>query len=462
MGVAAIASLDAFLRDVPSGRDITRVLRRALFDGERLCIVGDPECARRLAFHLVDGHPSEVHVAVVDPPGARVGNGRPGHLHFAASTASVGEGIRAALRQDPDVVLLTRLEGSGDVSLALTACETGHQVVAVLAAPDRAGGAALLEGAAGWTPGPGAMVTVGADGRIDAVDAFDVEAGTLVSFAFWSEPKSRYVSAVVTPRPEESRRGGEPVRHSRPPPARSPSARPSWVPRIEPSAASECRVAASRVTLPKGASWPACEGCSAPMQHVVQLDHASLPAKMSGAASLVSQLFLCAEGCDTWSASAPGVHVLAFERGATDEVSHPRPGAREHFGGGVVAWTERAEEPHAEDGGAPDRAAFPWDCDKLGGWPAWVQGAAWPECPECAARMTLLFQHSDAIDFVRAELPSWNDEDACLVAGAPRRLVYDPERPTALPDFLAGGDGVGYLFACAAHPRQHRYLWQTS
>lgn len=195
---------------------------------------------------------------------------------------------------------------------------------------------------------------------------------------------------------------------------------------------------------------------------MVQLDHGALPAALVGATGFVTQLFLCRSGCDTWSESAPGVRVLVFERGGFDEVDDPEGGAREGFGGGVISWVERAEDPHAEDAPPISERAFPWDCDKLGGWPAWVQAAAWPECPECAARMTLLFQHSDAIDFVRAELPSWNDEAACLVPGAPRRLLYDADRPTALPDFLAGGDGVGYLFACRAHPRRHRYLWQTN
>lgn len=30
--------------------------------------------------------------------------------------------------------------------------------------------------------------------------------------------------------------------------------------------------------------------------------------------------------------------------------------------------------------------------DKLGGWPAWVQGVEYPSCPRCGKRMVLVFQ----------------------------------------------------------------------
>jgi uncharacterized protein YwqG len=30
--------------------------------------------------------------------------------------------------------------------------------------------------------------------------------------------------------------------------------------------------------------------------------------------------------------------------------------------------------------------------DKLGGWPHWIQGVEYPECPTCGARMELVFQ----------------------------------------------------------------------
>lgn len=41
----------------------------------------------------------------------------------------------------------------------------------------------------------------------------------------------------------------------------------------------------------------------------------------------------------------------------------------------------------------PEADPRPWHCDKLGGWPAWEQGPAWPE--HGGARMALLFQLGD-------------------------------------------------------------------
>ncbi|EOS95904.1 type IV pilus twitching motility protein PilT [Erwinia tracheiphila] len=45
---------------------------------------------------------------------------------------SFSEGLRAALREDPDVILLGELRDKGTIQLALTAAETGHLVLATL------------------------------------------------------------------------------------------------------------------------------------------------------------------------------------------------------------------------------------------------------------------------------------------------------------------------------------------
>ncbi|HEB4872565.1 TPA: type IV pilus twitching motility protein PilT [Kluyvera ascorbata F0526] len=47
-------------------------------------------------------------------------------------TSSFSEALRAALRQDPDVILLGELRDSETIRLALTAAETGHLVLATL------------------------------------------------------------------------------------------------------------------------------------------------------------------------------------------------------------------------------------------------------------------------------------------------------------------------------------------
>ncbi|HVY47236.1 MAG TPA: PilT/PilU family type 4a pilus ATPase [Minicystis sp.] len=51
-------------------------------------------------------------------------------------TASFNEGLRAALRQDPDVILVGEIRDSDTMEIALQAAETGHLVFSTLHTPD--------------------------------------------------------------------------------------------------------------------------------------------------------------------------------------------------------------------------------------------------------------------------------------------------------------------------------------
>src|SRR5205823_2944147 len=48
---------------------------------------------------------------------------------------SFSSGLRAALRESPDVILVGEMRDLETISLALTAAETGHLVLSTLAAP---------------------------------------------------------------------------------------------------------------------------------------------------------------------------------------------------------------------------------------------------------------------------------------------------------------------------------------
>ena len=54
-------------------------------------------------------------------------------------TASFASGLRSALRQDPDVILVGELRDSESIAMALSAAETGHLVFATLHTQDAAG-----------------------------------------------------------------------------------------------------------------------------------------------------------------------------------------------------------------------------------------------------------------------------------------------------------------------------------
>jgi len=57
---------------------------------------------------------------------------------IGVDTDDYGRGLRAALRQDPDVVLIGDMRDAGTVATALKAAETGHLVISSLETPDAA------------------------------------------------------------------------------------------------------------------------------------------------------------------------------------------------------------------------------------------------------------------------------------------------------------------------------------
>jgi hypothetical protein len=63
--------------------------------------------------------------------------------------------------------------------------------------------------------------------------------------------------------------------------------------------------------------------------------------------------------------------------------------------------------------------------EKLGGWPAWIQGVEYPDCPKCKQPMDFLFQ-------------------------------IDSERN--IP-FLLGDMGIGHVTRCKVHPEVLTFGW---
>lgn len=73
-------------------------------------------------------------ITLEDPIEMLYGNGRGliQQREIGAHSMSFAQGLRAALREDPDVILLGELRDSETIRLALTAAETGHLVLATL------------------------------------------------------------------------------------------------------------------------------------------------------------------------------------------------------------------------------------------------------------------------------------------------------------------------------------------
>ena len=74
-------------------------------------------------------------IEYVYPPGLALINQR----EVGRDTKSFASGLRSALRQDPDVIMVGELRDAETIGIALTAAETGHLVLATLHTQDAAG-----------------------------------------------------------------------------------------------------------------------------------------------------------------------------------------------------------------------------------------------------------------------------------------------------------------------------------
>ena len=184
--------------------------------------------------------------------------------------------------------------------------------------------------------------------------------------------------------------------------------------------------------------WPACAQCKKPMQFFMQIDLATLPATFeTPLRDGVLQLFYCSSDdgmCDTWEAFT-GTHELRIINASSDLVAHPAtitpfaksvisdwqpfvdaPSTAEHELLGIkydYDFSKKTVSVAADDYGinlrdlnidlnVAEAISESSGGDKLGGWPAWVQGEEYPACPECHRRMDLLFQidSNDNLDYM--------------------------------------------------------------
>ena len=189
--------------------------------------------------------------------------------------------------------------------------------------------------------------------------------------------------------------------------------RRAWIPEVvdDDGAPTDSKFS-GRPFLAPGESWPKCGNCGQPMQLFVQLNARDLPADSERALDGgILQFFYCTserphcEGeCEAYFPNAKStlLRLLAPQGVAPSVAEEPSvdmfPPRR------IVSWTEVPDYPNWEEldelgielaDEESDTLAeqdFPHIGDKLLGWPAWVQGVEYPSCPECGARMELLFQ----------------------------------------------------------------------
>jgi uncharacterized protein YwqG len=176
--------------------------------------------------------------------------------------------------------------------------------------------------------------------------------------------------------------------------------------------------------------WPACATCGEPLRLFLQVDLRSLPPGFdasAGPAAGLLQLLYCSTddgGCETWRPFS-GTHVVRILNEPHHRMPHPA-GVEAFPTKAIDGWNELVDFPHPEDHrelgvdysydfkarrvtvrcpeigleirdlpidmGVAELVSNAEPGDKLGGWPAWVQGPEYPACPTCGARMGLVFQ----------------------------------------------------------------------
>ncbi|MGE3728030.1 MAG: DUF1963 domain-containing protein [Candidatus Sericytochromatia bacterium] len=200
--------------------------------------------------------------------------------------------------------------------------------------------------------------------------------------------------------------------------------------------------------LPVEENWPFCQNCQTPMQLMLQLNCADLPDEVQTIAGTgLLQLFycvntepFCAIDCEAWYPFAKSVLARRVQPNGQGSVAHlPEnafPAQR------IIAWKAGPEEyPSAEEAKdfLSEREADlsddeydllleemgPASGEKLGGWPAWVQGVEYPHCPDCKVAMVVIFQ----LDSEQNLPHSWGDM------------------------------GIGHLSVCQQHPDILAFGW---
>ena len=206
--------------------------------------------------------------------------------------------------------------------------------------------------------------------------------------------------------------------------------RPAWKPLTEPGdgAPGDSKFAGTPL-LNAGEGWPACGACGEPLELFLQLDLDALPDELGGRhGGGLLQLFYCVGDCEPgWEPfNAEGVSLCRVLPPGTGEPAAEATGTFPPKR--IVGWERFADRPHGMEHddlglvteyhfdavphrpvevtcpelglrfeGMPTAEAIGEGVtagggDKLGGWPAWVQGVEYPACPECGATMGLLFQ----------------------------------------------------------------------
>lgn len=193
--------------------------------------------------------------------------------------------------------------------------------------------------------------------------------------------------------------------------------RSTWMPIIDEE---EQEVLGSKIGgqafIPAGENYPHCPNCGEPLTLFLQLNPKSLPENcdLDLEPQKLVQLFYCTNqnphcevACEAYypfskSVLARTVPVPAIKPASQGTV----PVLRQFAEKKISSWIGYDDYPDWQEMQKGDakldeqevevlesqETLIPKAADKLGGWPYWVQGVEYPNCPECGIQMQMIFQ----------------------------------------------------------------------
>lgn len=202
-------------------------------------------------------------------------------------------------------------------------------------------------------------------------------------------------------------------------------------------------------------SWPICRNCNKPLNFFLQLNLDKIPASLKGRfGEGIIQLFYCTSSepccevdCESYNpfSKAELVRMISSTQIDTslDVDSIKVPKELEVFPvKNIDSWQAKVEHPHWEDLtkneildmeeifilDEKEDVLVNYDKDKLSGWPNWIQGHEYPECPICKKEMQFVFQ-----------------------------IASEDNIP-----YMFGDVGTGHITQCPEHKNQLAFGWACS
>lgn len=188
----------------------------------------------------------------------------------------------------------------------------------------------------------------------------------------------------------------------------------AWFPKVveRKSSASSSKLSGIPVLL-NGESWPSCKNCNEPMQLFLQLNAKHLPDEAGIVfGNGILQVFYCtnmdkeceieSEAFFPFSKSTLTRVINPDNDGFTTLTSSPVKDAFPEKE--IIGWEVKDDYPNWEElenlgctlsdeqSDYLTEIGFPQPKDKLLGWPYWVQGVEYPDCPDCGEPMKFIFQ----------------------------------------------------------------------